>query len=196
MLEQKTNSLKIIRINLLPIFLSFFRIGITTFGGMWANTHKIEEILVHRNRWISLQELQSMMVAATLIPAPQFISFGALIGFKMRGWMGSFTAVFSLILPGALVVLIGVLLISPSLLSGPLELFRRFVGIAVIGLLFGNAYHQLKSPKVIGKERMIGISIALLVTISAILGVPLLLSSICGFILGVLFIHNKKKVDN
>jgi chromate transporter len=173
MSENTPDSLKPKPIHVLSIFLTFFRIGATTFGGMWGNAHKIEEILVNKNRWITFQELQSMMVAATLIPAPQFISFGGLIGFKMRGWIGSFIAVFSLILPGALVVLVGVLLISPSMLEGPLAPLRRSVSIAVVGLLLGNAYHQLKSPKVKGKQRIIGICIALLVAISAILGVPL-----------------------
>ncbi|WP_180994183.1 chromate transporter [Bacillus sp. Marseille-P3661] len=191
MKEQNIDSIKIAQISLLSLSLSFFRIGVTTFGGMWANAHKIEGILVHQNRWISLQELQSMMVAAALIPAPQFMSFGALIGFKLKGWIGSFIAVFSLILPGALVVLIGVLIISPSLLSGPLEPVRRFVGIAVIGLLLGNAYLQLNSPNITGIERIIGISLTLLVAISSIIGVPILISSICGFILGAFFIRNK-----
>jgi chromate transporter len=187
------SQLTIQRVSLFALFATFFRLGATTFGGMWAATQKLEAELVHRNGWLTTEELQSLLVAATLIPAPKFIGLGGLIGFRMRGWLGSAVSVFSLIAPGALLVLFGVILISPTLLEGALSPLRRAVGIAVVGLLFGNAYHQLKSAKVKGRKRAIGMGLGLLVAIAAIAGVPLLVAAAVGFTAGAVLIRAKKE---
>jgi chromate transporter len=181
------------QVSLLALFATFFRLGATTFGGMWAATQKLESQLVHRNGWLTSEELQSLLVAATLIPAPKFIGLGGLIGFRMRGWLGSAVSVFSLIAPGALLVLLGVMLISPALLAGPLAPLQRAVGIAVVGLLFGNAYHQLKGAKVKGRKRAIGIGLGLLVALAAVAGVPLLLAAAAGFAAGAVLIRENKE---
>lgn len=175
---------------------TFFRIGATTFGGMWAATQKLEDELVHRNGWLALEVQQSLMVAATLIPAPKFLAFGGLVGFRLRGWVGSMVALASLIAPAAIFVLLGVMLLNPEVMGAPLVPVRRAVGIAVVGLLFGNAYHQLKSAKVRGRKKAIGIALAVAVAGAAIAGVPLLAASVAGFAIGAVLIrkdHGDKK---
>lgn len=181
-------------VSLLELCRTFFILGATTFGGMWAATQKLESEIVHKKGWLTIEELQSLLVAATLIPAPKFIGFGALVGFHLRGWMGSVISLFSLLFPGAFIVLLAAILIHPSLLSGPLDPVRRAVGIAIIGLLIGNAYHQLRNPKVKGTKRYIGITIALAVAILSILGVPLVVAAVGGFVAGAFFIRKEKEI--
>jgi chromate transporter len=176
-------------VGFLKIAVTFFRIGATTFGGMWAATQKLEKELVRRKGWLTLEDQQTLMVASTLIPAPKFIAFGGLVGFRLRGWLGSVVSVSSLIAPGAIFVLTGAVLLNPDVLGAPLVPVRRAVGIAVVGLLFGNAYHQLKSAKVKGRKRVIGILLALSVAAAAIAGVPLLVAAVAGFAFGALLIR-------
>lgn len=187
--ESASESMPHVPVSLYNLATTFFRLGATTFGGMWAATQKLEDELVRRKAWLRLEEQQTLMVAATVIPAPKFLAFGALVGFRLRGWVGSMISVLSLIAPGAIFVLLGVILLDPDLLGAPLVPIQRAVGIAVVGLLFGNAYQQLKGAKVPRRQKLIGIALAAGVAAAAIAGVPLLAASVAGFAIGALLIR-------
>jgi chromate transporter len=177
-----------VRITLLQIAATFLRLGTTTFGGMWASIHKLEDELVHRRGWLSEADVQFSALAATMLPAPKFLSLGGLVGFRLRGWPGGVIAILCLLAPSASIVLLGVILLDPALLDGPLAPMRRTVGIAVVGLLFGNAYQQLAKGKVMGVKRTVGVGLGLAVAVATIAGVPLLLSALLGFVAGMLLI--------
>jgi chromate transporter len=174
------------RVSLLSIAAAFLRLGATTFGGMWASMQKLEDELVHRRGWISEADVQYSALAATILPAPKFLGLGGLVGFRLRGWPGAVVATLCLMAPSAGIVLLGVVLLNPALLEGPLAPMQRTVGIAVIGLLFGNAYQQLVKGKVGGLTRNVGVGLSLTVAIATIAGVPLLLSALLGFVAGML----------
>jgi chromate transporter len=175
-------------VSLLALAASFARLGSTTFGGMWAATQALEAELVQRTRWLTRDDLHLLLLAANLIPAPRFIGFGGLVGYRLRGWQGSITAVLALIAPCALLVLAAVALVPSALLAGPLAPLQRAEGIAVVGLLFGNAYQQLRAPKLGGRTRLIGICLALFVALATIAGMPLLLAAVIGFAAGAVLI--------
>jgi chromate transporter len=168
---------------------TFLRIGATSFGGMWAATRQLEQELVHKKRWVDVAHLQSLMIAATLIPAPKFLAFGGLIGFHLRGWRGSLVAILALVAPGALFVLLGAMLLNPAVLGAPLVTIQRAVSIAVVGILLGNALNQIKSAKVTGRKNTIGIVLMASVAGAAMAGVPLLLAALAGFVIGALVLR-------
>lgn len=176
-------------ISLLALSTTFFRIGASTFGGMWAATQKLENELVHHKRWLTLEEQQTLMVGATLIPAPKFLAFGGMVGFRLGGWPGSIVSLCSLIAPAALFVTMGAIFLNPDVLGAPMVPVRRAVGIAIIGLLFGNAYHQLNSANLKSRKKAAGILLAILVATAAISGVPLIVAAVAGFALGTIFIR-------
>lgn len=188
--EKKQN---IPAVSLFALMITFFKLGSITFGGMWGAVKEIEDELVRKTGWLTAEQLHAILVTATLIPAPRFLGMGGLIGFRLRGWIGSAISVFFLILPGALLVLLSVILLSPELLNGPLVTLRHAVGIATVGLLFGNAFHQMTGVKVKGRQKQIGIALTFMVAILAIAGVPLLISAVLGFFIGALFIRNRKE---
>ena len=171
-------------LSLLLLGAVLLRIGATTFGGMWAATQKLEAELVRRRAWLSAEEQRSLMIAATLIPAPKFLSFGGLVGFRLRGWAGSVVAIFALLAPGALVVLLGVILLSPEVVGPAIVPLQRAVGVGVIGLLLGNAFRQVSSSKVQGRQKAIGVALAVSVAVAAIAGVSLILAALVGLVLG------------
>ena len=175
------------------IATTFFYIGLTSFGGMWGAMQTLEDALVTRKRWLTTEEQQALMVAAVLIPAPKFLAFGSMVGFRLGGWKASVTATAALIAPGALLVLGAVVLLNPNVIGPALEPLRRAVGISVVGLLFGNAYQQLRNAKVSGAQRSIGIALAFAVAGAAIAGVPLLIAATAGFAIGALLIRKDKK---
>lgn len=181
------------QVSLLELASILFRIGATTFGGLFAGTQKLEKELVDRRGWLTVEDQKALVVAATLIPAPKFLAFGGMIGFRLRKWPGAIVALFAILAPPALFVLAGAVFLNPELLGGPMPALQRAVGIGVIGLLFGNAFHQLRSAKVPPRERAIGIALGVSVAGAAILGVPLIVAAVSGLTLGVLLIRRGKE---
>lgn len=164
------------------------RIGATTFGGMWAAARKLEAELVGRLGWLTAEEQRALMIASTLIPAPKFLSFGGLVGFRLGGWAGSLVALLALLAPGALVVLLGAAWLTPEVLgtaSGPLQ---RAVALAVVGLLLGNAFRQVSGAGVRGRRRVLGIALGAAVAVAAVGGVSLILAAGLGLAIGAVLL--------
>lgn len=174
---------------LLGVFRTFFVVGATTFGGMWAATDKLERDLVDRTGWLPREELRASFVLATLIPAPRFLGLGGLVGFRVGGWLGSFLGALGLILPASLLVLAGAVVVGPDLLAGPLGPMTRAVSIAIVGTLFGNAYRQVRSEKGSRRHRLIGTALSAAILASVVVGVPLVVSAVIGFVVGAVLLR-------
>lgn len=174
---------------LLGVFGVLLRAGATTFGGMWAATDKLERDLVERTGWMSREELRTSFVLATLIPAPRFLGLGGLVGFRVGGWGGSFLGALGLLLPASLLVVITAALVGPELLDGPLEPMTRAVSIAIVGVLFGNAYRQVRTEKGSRRQRQLGVSLAVAIFSAVVLGAPLVVAAVAGFVLGALLLR-------
>lgn len=169
---------------MMGIFRVFLAAGATTFGGMWAATEKLERDLVDRTGWMSKEELRASFILATLIPAPRFLGLSGLVGFRVGGWTGAFLAALGLALPASLLVLAGAALVGPELLDGPLQPLTRAISIAIVGLLFGNAYRQAKAEKGSARHRRLGIGLSVSIFASVLLGVPLIVAAVAGFVAG------------
>ena len=173
----------------LGIFRVFLAAGATTFGGMWAATDKLERDLVDRTGWMSKEELRASFVLATLIPSPRFLGLGGLVGFRVGGWLGALLGSLGLILPASLLVLAGAALVGPELLAGPLGPLTRALAIAIVGVLFANAYRQLRGERGSRRHRQIGTTLSAAIFASVVLGVPLVASAVAGFVLGALLLR-------
>ncbi len=173
----------------LDVFWVLFKAGATTFGGMWAATDKLERDLVDRTGWMSKEELRTSFVLATLIPSPRFLGLGGLVGFRVGGWVGSLLGTFGLLLPASLLVVGSAALVGPELLAGPLGPMTRAVTIAVVGVLFGNAYRQVRGEKGTSRHRQVGVALSGAIFGSVVLGAPLVVAAVAGFVLGALLLR-------
>lgn len=181
---------------LLGVLGTFLKVGATTFGGMWAATDKLERDLVDRTGWLPKEELRASFVLATLIPSPRFLGLGALVGFRVGGWAGAVLGALGLILPTCLLVVAGAVLVGPDLLAGPLEPMTRAVSIAVVGILFGNAYRQVRGEKGGRRSRGIGTILSAAILSSVVLGVPLVVTAVVGFVAGALVLRPERDEDD
>lgn len=167
----------------------FLRTGATTYGGMWAATAKLEKDLVERRQWLDRDQLTTSLLLATIIPAPRFMALAGLIGFRVAGWTGALAAALGLVLPASLLVMSGVLLMHPDVLAGPLSPLTRSIGVAIVGILFGNALVQLSGATRSGPARLRGVGVTTVVFGSIVAGVPLIVAALIGFVVGSLLIR-------
>ncbi len=88
------------------LFLTFFKIGLFTFGGGYAMISIIENTCVEKKKWISAEEMINMTVIAESTPGPIAINCSTYVGFKKKGILGAISATLGVILPSFLIVYI------------------------------------------------------------------------------------------
>lgn len=177
--------------SLLGILTAFSFLGATTFGGMWGASRQIERELSERRGWIDAEEMNFYLVAATLVPAPKFMGFAGMVGYKLRGFAGSALAIFGVLIPSAVAVMLGAVLVSPTVLATEFGPLQRTLSIAVAGIVFGTAARHLRNAKVSATSRMIGLAIVLAMAVAIVMGAPLILVIAIAFVLGTYVIKGK-----
>jgi chromate transport protein ChrA len=183
------------RVSFLSLTTSFFYLGATIFGGMYAGMNRLEREIVLRRNWLTAQDISVAIIVATFVPAPQFLALGAVIGFRLRGWFGAVVASVSLVAPASLLILGAVVALPPELLSGQLAPLKRVVAVAVVGIIFGNACRLLKMAQerggfiaVSGMRLPAGHLLALALVATLVLGAPIipavLVSVLVSYVIG------------
>ena len=89
---------------LLTLFLTFFRIGLFTFGGGYAMIAVIENICVGQKKWITHEDLMNVTVIAESTPGPVAINCATFVGYKQKGILGAIAATLGVVLPSFLII--------------------------------------------------------------------------------------------
>lgn len=90
--------------DILPLFLTFFKIGAFTFGGGYAMIPLIQKGVVEDHKWITDQDILDIVAIAESTPGPIAINSATFIGYKVGGFLGAFAATTGVVLPCFLVM--------------------------------------------------------------------------------------------
>ena len=90
--------------DLLPLFLTFLKIGAFTFGGGYAMIPLIQKGVVEDHKWITDQDILDIVAIAESTPGPIAINSATFIGYKIGGFLGAFVATTGVVLPCFLVM--------------------------------------------------------------------------------------------
>ena len=88
----------------LDLFLTFLKIGATTFGGGYAMIPLIRNDVVDKKRWLSEEELLEVLAIAESTPGPIAINVATYTGYKIRGFWGSLLATLGVVLPSFFII--------------------------------------------------------------------------------------------
>lgn len=91
---------------LFELFLTFFKIGLFTFGGGYAMIAQFREVAVEKKKWISEDEFFRIITIAEATPGPIAINMATYIGFKRKGVSGSAFATLGVVLPSFIIIYI------------------------------------------------------------------------------------------
>ena len=89
---------------LTELFLTFFKIGMFTFGGGYAMISIIENECVEKKKWITHEEMVDLTVIAESTPGPIAINAATYIGFKQADIPGSLMTTAGVALPSFLII--------------------------------------------------------------------------------------------
>jgi len=109
------------------LFWVFFKIGAFTFGGGYAMIALISRETVEKKKWITEEDFLNLIAVAESTPGPIAVNSATYIGYKVRGFWGSFFATLGVVLPSFVIIVI---------LSFFIEQFRslEYVGYAFNGI--------------------------------------------------------------
>ncbi len=89
----------------LKLFLTFFKIGLFTFGGGYAMLPLIQQEVIG-NGWIAEQEIVNFIAVSESTPGPFAINIATFIGSEMGGFFGAVCSTLGVVLPSFIVILI------------------------------------------------------------------------------------------
>ena len=90
----------------LNLFLTFLKLGATTFGGGYAMIAQLNDIVVKKKRWMTNDELLEICGIAESTPGPIAINLATFIGYKKGKLLGSILSTLGVIFPAFLFIFI------------------------------------------------------------------------------------------
>ena len=176
----------------LNLFWTFFKIGLFTFGGGYAMISLIHKESVEKNKWISEEEMNNLIVVAESTPGPIAINSSTFIGYKAGKILGSILATLGVILPSlTIIILISIFL---SYFKSLTVINYAFEGIraAIIILMFEAI---LKLAKPLNKNAFFYSLLIVSFILNFFFKVNAIFLIIIGIILGIIKeLLNRKKV--
>lgn len=91
---------------ILPLFLTFLRIGAFTFGGGYAMIPLIQKEIVEKKKWLSDNEIMDVIAIAESTPGPIAVNAATFVGYKVAGVSGAFMATLGVVLPSFLIIML------------------------------------------------------------------------------------------
>ena len=132
---------------LIELFLTFFKIGLFTFGGGYGMIALIENACVEEKKWITHDELMNILVIAESTPGPIAINCATYVGYKQKGFLGSVSTTFGVVLPSIIIIYLIALyfksFLEVKLIAKAFEGINLAVGILIIDAAL-NMYNKMK----------------------------------------------------
>lgn len=91
---------------IVQIFLTFFKIGPTTFGGGYAMIPMIEREVVAKKKWVKHQDITDVFAIAESIPGAIAINSATFIGYQIAGRKGAIAALSGILLPTFMIIIL------------------------------------------------------------------------------------------
>lgn len=88
----------------LQLVVSFFKVGLFTFGGGYAMLPILQREVVEKRNWITEEELLDCYAIGQCTPGVIAVNTATYIGFQRKGALGSFTATLAMVLPSFLII--------------------------------------------------------------------------------------------
>ena len=109
------------------LFLTFFKIGLFTFGGGYAMIAGVKESVVEKKKWLSEEEIFEIIAISESTPGPIAINMATFVGYRKKGVLGSIAATFGVVLP-SLIIIYAISLFFDKFLENKI-VAKAFVGI-------------------------------------------------------------------
>ena len=122
----------------LKLFLTFFEIGLFTFGGGYAMISLIRDKALALG-WLTEKDLLNMIAVSESTPGPIAVNMATFVGSKQGGFLGSLMATLGVVLPSFIIILLVCAMIHNFLKYKGVQAFLRGVRPCVVALILATA---------------------------------------------------------
>lgn len=127
------------------LFLTFFKIGLFTFGGGYAMIALLEEEFIQRCKWLDKDEFLDMTAIAESTPGPVAINSATYLGYKLAKVPGAATATVAVCLPSFLIIYVISLFFEQFTQLTVIASAFKGIQVCVIYLIFSAGVRMLKA---------------------------------------------------
>ncbi len=121
----------------LQLFISFFKIGLFTFGGGYAMIPLVTDEALSYG--ITSEQVLNFIAVAESTPGPIAINMATFVGSFKAGFLGSLMATLGVVLPSFIIILLIASLVTGLMKYAGVKAFLSGVRPVVVGLILGTA---------------------------------------------------------
>jgi Chromate transport protein ChrA len=129
----------------LKMYVSFFQIGLFTFGGGYAMLPMLEKECVDKHAWATRDELLDIFALAQCTPGVIAVNTATFLGKKQAGIPGAALATLGVITPSLIIISLIAALLKNFANLEPVRHALAAVRVAVTALIFASVYKMAKS---------------------------------------------------
>ena len=122
----------------LQLFLTFFEIGLFTFGGGYAMISLIRDKTLELG-WLTEEELLNMIAVSESTPGPIAVNMATFVGSSQAGILGSLVATLGVVFPSFIIILVISIFIRNFLKYKGVQAFLGGVRPCVVALILATA---------------------------------------------------------
>ena len=122
----------------LKLFLTFFEIGLFTFGGGYAMISLMRDKALNFG-WLTEEELLNMIAVSESTPGPIAVNMATYIGSTQAGILGSIVATLGVVLPSFIIILLISALMKNFLKLKGVQAFLSGVRPCVVALIVATS---------------------------------------------------------
>ena len=127
------------------VFVSFLRLGVTSFGGPIAHLGYFNDEFVRRRRWLDERTFAQIVALCQFLPGPASSQVGIIIGLTRAGALGAALAWLAFTLPSAVALVAFALGIAriPGVTEAPWIHGLLIAAVAVVAVAVSSMYRSL-----------------------------------------------------
>lgn len=129
-------------------FLTFFKIGIVTFGGGYAMIPMIEEEVVNKHHWTDKEELLDLIAIAQSCPGVFAINISTFIGYKLNKKTGALCTTLGAALPSFIIILLIAMFFHQFADNKVIAAMFRGIRPAVVALIAAPTFRLAKTANI------------------------------------------------
>ncbi len=150
MVQEKKLNEQIKNISNFLIFLEFFKLGCTSFGGPIAHISFFRDHFVKKKRWLDENNFLDIVSFSNFLPGPSSSQVGMCIGYMKKGSIGALLAWVGFTLPSAIIMItsaFGLFFYKDFFSGGLLIGIKASVSVIVFQAIFGMSKQYLNDYK-------------------------------------------------
>lgn len=127
-------------ISCIQLYMVFFRIGLTTFGGGFSMATVLRHELVLKRGWMDENDFFNTLSTATAVPGAVAVNLAFTQGWKMRGFPGALAAAAGQVSPSIVILLLVARFAAPYFEKPLFAAFLKGAAVAVAAQIAFAAY--------------------------------------------------------